>query len=105
MAWSTRFRTGPSPSRERHADSSGRRVSRETEGIGSHTFCMWKDADRYEDGEGDDDATPDLGAARDPDAYWRRRFFILGGGVAVIGVCALLFPGGHPAAARPAAAP
>jgi hypothetical protein len=65
---------------------------------------MWMDSNRDEDGEGNYDATPDLGAVRDPDAYWRRRFFILGGGVAVIGVCALLFPGGHPAAARTSAA-
>ena len=61
---------------------------------------MWKDADRYEDGEDDYDATPDLGAVRDPNAYWRRRFFILGGGIVVVGLCAWLFPGAHHAAPR-----
>jgi hypothetical protein len=65
---------------------------------------MWKDADRYEDGEDDYDATPDLGAARDPNAYWRRRFFILGGGIAVVGLCVWLFPGAHDAAPRTTAA-
>jgi hypothetical protein len=73
--------------------------------IGSHTFCMWKDADRYEDGEDDYDATPDLGAVRDPDAYWRRRFLILGGGTLVVGLCVWLFPGpNHAAPAASAAA-
>ena len=61
---------------------------------------MRKDADRYEDGEDDDDATPGLGAVRDPDAYWRRRFFILGGGIVVVGLCVWLFPGANHAAAR-----
>jgi hypothetical protein len=66
---------------------------------------MWKDSDRYEDGEDDYDyATPDLGAARDPDAYWRRRFFVLGGGIAVVGLCVWLFPGAHHAAPGPSAA-
>jgi len=59
---------------------------------------MWKDADRYADGEDDYDAPPGLGAARDPDAYWRRRFFVLGGGIAVVGACVWLFPGPHHAA-------
>jgi hypothetical protein len=62
---------------------------------------MWNVADRDQDGRDDDDAPHDLGGARDPNAYWRRRFFILGGGVAVLGLCAWLFPGGgHPAPAR-----
>jgi hypothetical protein len=61
---------------------------------------MWKDADRHEDGEDDYDATPDLGAVRDPNAYWRRRFFILGGGIVVVGLCVWLFPGANHAAAR-----
>jgi hypothetical protein len=60
---------------------------------------MWKHADRYEDGE-DDDATPELGAVRDPDAYWRRRFLILGGGIVVVGLCVWLFPGANHAAAH-----
>lgn len=61
------------------------------------------DSDGDGDGGGDYDAGPGLGAARDPNAYWRRRFFIFGGGVAVLGLCAWLFPGGHPAAARTSA--
>jgi hypothetical protein len=61
---------------------------------------MWKDADRYEDGEDDYDAAPGLGAVRDPNAYWRRRFFILGGGIAVVGLCVWLFPGANHATAR-----
>ena len=65
------------------------------------------DSDRDQDGEGDHDydydATPDLGRARDPNAYWRRRFFILGAGVAVLAGFAWLFPAGHPAAARTSA--
>src|ERR1700687_5100391 len=64
---------------------------------------MWNVADRDQDGRDDDDAPHDLSAAGDPNAYWRRRFFILGGGVAVLGVCAWLFPGGHPAAPRASA--
>jgi hypothetical protein len=67
---------------------------------------MWMDSDRDEGGEdgyGYEYATPELAPARDPNAYWRRRFFILGGGVALLGLCAWLFPGGHPAAARTSA--
>jgi hypothetical protein len=64
---------------------------------------MWKDADRYEDGEDGSDAPPGLGAARDPDAYWRRRFFVLGGGIAVVGACVWLFPGPRHAAPRASA--
>jgi len=68
-----------------------------------HTFWMRKDADRDENRWDDDDAPPDLGPARDPNAYWRRRFFILGGGVAVLGLSAWLFPGGHPTPPRTSA--
>jgi hypothetical protein len=64
---------------------------------------MWNVADRDQDGRDDDHAPHDPGAAGDPNAYWRRRFFILGGGVAVLGLCAWLFPGGHPAAPRASA--
>jgi hypothetical protein len=64
---------------------------------------MWMDSDRDEDGEGDDDARPGLGAGRDPVAYWRRRFFILGGGIAAVGLCVWLFPGAHQAAPRASA--
>ena len=61
---------------------------------------MWKDADRYEDGEDDVEAPPDPGAVRDPNAYWRRRFFILGGGIVVVGLCVWLFPGADHATAH-----
>ena len=61
---------------------------------------MWKDADRYEDSEDDFEAPPDPGAVRDPNAYWRRRFFILGGGIVVVGLCVWLFPGADHATAH-----
>ena len=64
---------------------------------------MWNVADRDQDGRDGDDAPHDPGEIQDPNAYWRRRFFILGGGVAVLGVCAWLLPGGHPAAPRASA--
>jgi hypothetical protein len=64
---------------------------------------MWNVADRDQDDRDDDDAPRDPGGAGDPNAYWRRRFFILGGGVAVLGLCAWLFPGGHPTAPRASA--
>jgi hypothetical protein len=64
------------------------------------------DADSDEEGCGDDydashDQVRDLGDDR---AYWRRRFFILCGGVVALGVCAWLFPGAHQPSARTAAA-
>jgi hypothetical protein len=59
--------------------------------------------DRDQDGWDDEDPPHDQGAAGDHSAYWRRRFFILGGGVAVLGLCAWLFPGGHPTAPRASA--
>jgi len=65
---------------------------------------MWKDADRHGDGEDDYDAATDLGLGRDPNAYWRRRFFILGGGIVVVGLCIWLFPGADHAAPRASAA-
>jgi hypothetical protein len=40
----------------------------------------------------------------DSAAYWRRRFFILCGGVVALGVCAWLFPAGHRTPAHPSAA-
>ena len=64
---------------------------------------MWNVADRDQDGRDGDDAPHDPGEIQDPNAYWRRRFFILGGGVAVLGLCAWLLPGGHPAAPRASA--
>jgi len=48
-------------------------------------------------------APDDRAAVDDHNAYWRRRFFILGGGVAVLGLCAWLFPGAHSAAPRESA--
>jgi hypothetical protein len=65
---------------------------------------MWMDSDRDGDGEDNDDRRLDLGPSRDPDAYWRRRFFILGGGIAIVGLCVWLFPGAHHAAPRTSAA-
>lgn len=66
------------------------------------------DPDQYADHDGyadDDDAMH--GEWREPDngrAYWRRRFFILCGGIAALGVCAWLLPGPHQPSKRDAAA-
>src|ERR1700761_4297314 len=38
----------------------------------------------------------------DANTYWRRRFFVLCGGVVALGLCAWLFPGAHQS--RPSAA-
>jgi hypothetical protein len=43
------------------------------------------------------------GRPTDPSAYWRRRFFILGGGLAVLAVLAWQFTGKGPSAGTPAA--
>ena len=104
-AWSTRYPTAVSPCPS-DLGPEHRGASARLPGCGRyrlHTFRMWNVADRDQDGRDDDDAPHDLGAAGDPNAYWRRRFFILGGGVAVLGLCAWLFPGGHPAAPRASA--
>src|ERR1700722_14223874 len=61
---------------------------------------MWMDSDGDQDGEDNHNGRLDLGSGRDPDAYWRRRFFILGGGIVVVGLCVWLFPGGRHAAPR-----
>lgn len=63
-------------------------------------------ADRGEEGRGDGydasrDETRDL---RNDRAYWRRRFFILCGGVVALGACAWLFPAAHQPSAREVAA-
>lgn len=62
-------------------------------------------------GDGSDashDQAWEPGKGWEPDnerAYWRRRFFILCGGVVALGVCAWLFPGAHqPPASAVAAA-
>jgi hypothetical protein len=65
---------------------------------------MRTDSYRDEDSEARYDGRLDLGSGRDPDAYWRRRFFILGGGIVVVGLCVWLFPGGRHAAPRTSAA-
>jgi hypothetical protein len=67
---------------------------------------MWTGADNDEAGCDDEyDASDDEVWDVDEDrAYWRRRFFILCGGVAALGVCAWLFPGAHQPSARTAAA-
>jgi len=65
---------------------------------------MRTDSARDEDAEVDYDGRLDLGPGRDPDAYWRRRFFILGGGIVVVGLCVWLFPGARHAAPRTSAA-
>jgi hypothetical protein len=68
---------------------------------------MIRDAEHDEMGYGEDgygapdEETWDPGDSR---AYWRRRFFILCGGVVALGVCAWLFPGAHHSQARPSAA-
>jgi len=49
-------------------------------------------------------ANRDGGRPRDPDSYWRRRFFILGGGIAVLAVLAWQFTGARPATQAGAAA-
>jgi hypothetical protein len=63
---------------------------------------MWTDADSDEKGHDDDYDASDDGVwdLDDSRAYWRRRFFILCGGVVALGVCAWLFPGAHQAPAR-----
>lgn len=59
-----------------------------------------------ENDEGDGDGAPggDGQPPADEQAYWRRRFLILCGGVAALGVSAWLFPGAHQQSAASAAA-
>jgi hypothetical protein len=63
-------------------------------------------ADSDEEGCGDNyDASGDeVWDRRDDRAYWRRRFFILCGGVVALGACAWLFPAAHQPSAREMAA-
>ncbi len=49
------------------------------------------------------DANRRSGRPADPSAYWRRRFFILGGGLVVLAVLAWQFTGKGPSAGMPAA--
>jgi hypothetical protein len=67
---------------------------------------MWMDADSDEEGGGHDyDAEYDQAWSLDDGrAYWRRRFFILCGGVVALGVCAWLFPGAQQPSAHEVAA-
>jgi hypothetical protein len=67
---------------------------------------MWTDPDSDEEGRGDDYDAPDDGVwdLDDSRAYWRRRFFILCGGVVALGLCAWFFPGAHHPPARASAA-
>jgi hypothetical protein len=72
---------------------------------------MQIDADRDEMGYGADYDVPNYDAPdedswdlADSRAYWRRRFIILCGGVAALGVCAWLLPGAHSSSSRPSAA-
>jgi len=65
---------------------------------------MLVDANRDEDEWDAYDAPDDFAAPEeDPNAYWRRRFIILAGGIAALGLCVWLFPGGRPAPAHPSA--
>ena len=61
--------------------------------------------DRPDDDYGYRDAADQQAWAPDDSAaYWRRRFLVLCGGVAALGLCAWLFPGAHQPSAHEAAA-
>ena len=62
------------------------------------------DADTDEEGRGDNYDDASGSEVRDPRTYWRRRFFILCGGVIALGACTLLFPAVHQPSAHDAAA-
>ena len=67
---------------------------------------MFRHAGRGETGYGDeyhDKPDEDTWDPGDSGAYWRRRFLILCGGVAALGICAWLLPGAHQAS-RPSVA-
>jgi hypothetical protein len=77
---------------------------REVPALLQDTFCMFMDANRDEDEIDAYDAPDDLTDLEDdPNAYWRRRFIILAGGIAALGLCVWLFPGDRPTAAHPSA--
>jgi hypothetical protein len=67
---------------------------------------MWRDADSGEAGRGrhHDAADDQSWDTDDGRTYWRRRFLILCGGVAALGVCAWLFPGASQPSAHEVAA-
>lgn len=84
---------------------------------------MWMDSDRkegeregyyYDPRPSDTDYGPEsepkgvparaTQGAGDSGAYWRRRFLILAGGIAALGLCAWLIPGGHESPKTSAAA-
>lgn len=67
---------------------------------------MGIDADSDEGGSGDgyDGSRDQDWDPGDDRAFWRRRFFILCGGVVALGVCAWMFPGAHQPSARSTAA-
>jgi hypothetical protein len=71
-----------------------------------HTFRMRMDGDNGEEGYGDggDASRDEAWDLRNDRAYWRRRFFILCGGVVALGTCAWLFPAAHQPSAREVAA-
>jgi len=77
---------------------------REVPALLQDTFCMLMDANRDEDEIAAYDAPDDFADLEDdPNAYWRRRFIILAGGIAALGLCVWLFPGDRPVAAHSSA--
>jgi hypothetical protein len=64
---------------------------------------MWMDSDRDEDELERYEARPEKREYADSNAYWRRRFLILAGGIVVLGLCVWLIPGGHDSPAAAAA--
>jgi hypothetical protein len=73
-------------------------ADREESGYDGH-YDVPDDDYGYDDAPDEREWGPD-----DSGAYWRRRFLILCGGVAALGVCAWLFPGAHHPTAQAAAA-
>src|SRR5689334_2173582 len=70
-----------------------------------HTFRMWRmGADTDEKGDGCDASRDEAWNLGNDRAYWRRRFFILCGGIVALGTCAWFFPAAHQPSAREVAA-